>query len=100
MKKYISLFPPELREGETQELSIDPGREEVRSWIRSQMESGELSAEPELHLDSRGAGGAVDWGGEKKKTKKKGSTQDATATLEEADPGDAFFGDDDDEDES
>ncbi|KAJ7935379.1 hypothetical protein B0H13DRAFT_1590760 [Mycena leptocephala] len=58
-KKYISLFPPELRKGETQEPSVDPGREEVRTWIRSQMESGELSAEPEMHLDSRGGGGLL-----------------------------------------
>ncbi|KAJ6593196.1 hypothetical protein B0H19DRAFT_1089353 [Mycena capillaripes] len=93
MKKYISLFPPEMREGETQEICVDPGREEVRSWIRSQMESGELSAEPELHLDSRGSGGAVDWGGEKKK-----SAQDVTVKPGDAESDDAFFGDDDDED--
>lgn len=92
-KKYISLFPPELRAGETQEPTADAGREEVRTWIRSQMESGELSAEPELHLDSRGSGGTADWGGEKKKKKSK---SDGTAKPEvEADPEDDFFEDDD-----
>ncbi|KAJ7799964.1 hypothetical protein B0H14DRAFT_3092706 [Mycena olivaceomarginata] len=92
-QKYISLFPPELRAGETQEPTADAGREEVRTWIRSQMESGELSAEPELHLDSRGSGGTADWGGEKKKKKSK---SDGMAKPEvEADPEDDFFEDDD-----
>ncbi|KAJ7744685.1 hypothetical protein B0H16DRAFT_1559840 [Mycena metata] len=99
-KKYISLFPPELRKGETQEPSVDAGREEVRAWVRAQMDAGEISAEPELHLDSRGGGGGADWvGDEKKKAKAKEGEEETT--LEDDEPEDAFFGDDDeDEDES
>ncbi|KAJ7672114.1 hypothetical protein B0H17DRAFT_1084491 [Mycena rosella] len=96
-KKYVSLFPPELRKGETQELASDAGREEVRAWVRAQMASGELSAEPELHLDARGGGGAVDWGGENKK-KKKGGTEPEMEM--EVDAEDAFFGDDDEDEGS
>ncbi|KAJ6534028.1 hypothetical protein DFH09DRAFT_1043627 [Mycena vulgaris] len=96
-RKYISLFPPELRKGETQELASDAGREEVRAWVRAQMAGGELSAEPELHLDSRGGGGAVDWGGEKKKTKKKAGGTEPEMDVE---PEDAFFGDDDEGEDS
>ncbi|KAJ7072903.1 hypothetical protein C8F01DRAFT_1105649 [Mycena amicta] len=67
MKKYISLFPPELRKGETPEPSVDAGREEVRKWVRTQMDAGELPAEPELHLDSRGGGPEWNEGSGKKK---------------------------------
>ncbi|KAF8161756.1 hypothetical protein K438DRAFT_1859390 [Mycena galopus ATCC 62051] len=97
-KKYISLFPPELRAGEAQEPAVDAGREEVRTWVRAQMESGEMSTEPELHLDGRGGGGTTaDWGGEKeKKSKKKKS--DAPAEPEvDSEPDDEFFEDDDEE---
>lgn len=60
------------------------------------MESGELSAEPEMHLDSRGSGGAVDW--EKQKQKKKKGKSDGTAQPEvDAELNDAFFGDDDED---
>ncbi|KAJ7252432.1 hypothetical protein B0H12DRAFT_1118245 [Mycena haematopus] len=95
-KKYSSLFPPELRKGETQELAVDAGREVVRAWVRSQMESGELSAEPELHLDARGSDRAVDWGGEKRP--KKNSTAQPEMDADVDSDGDEFF-ENDDEDE-
>ncbi|KAJ7133725.1 hypothetical protein C8R43DRAFT_1022880 [Mycena crocata] len=100
-KKYISLFPPELRKGATQGPAVDSVREEVRNWIRSQMDSGDLSAEPELHLDSRGDGGGADWAGtETKQKSKKKKLNAATVDAEmDVDPEDAFFGDDDDEEE-
>ncbi|KAI0343605.1 hypothetical protein BDW22DRAFT_1476361 [Trametopsis cervina] len=62
LKKYISLFPPELRqhtedgsdaekgkekEYEVETAATDEQREEIRKDIRSRMEQGELSAEPE-----------------------------------------------------
>lgn len=68
LKKYISLFPPEIRQKdgadekgkskETEEqagerVKTDAQREEIRYQIRSQMEKGELSTEPEL--EERGA---------------------------------------------
>ncbi|KAL0565532.1 18S rRNA maturation protein [Marasmius crinis-equi] len=50
-KKYISLFPPEARhdpqKSEPTTASTDAEREEVRRWIREQMEKGDLPAEPE-----------------------------------------------------
>ncbi|KAJ6497418.1 hypothetical protein C8R45DRAFT_1129174 [Mycena sanguinolenta] len=90
-KKYISLFPPELRKGETQELAADAGREEVRTWVQAQMEKGELSAEPELHLDARGNGGAADWASEDKKPKKQSDPE------VDVDSDDEFFEDDDED---
>lgn len=59
-KKYISLFPPQVRQSNPDSIGnradaahTDSQRAEVRSWIRSQMEKGELEGEPELHLNSR-----------------------------------------------
>jgi len=58
-RKYISLFPPDTRQGKvetiTSEESVktDAARQEVRSWIRSCMEGGELWSEPELHVEAR-----------------------------------------------
>ncbi|RPD68984.1 hypothetical protein L226DRAFT_540154 [Lentinus tigrinus ALCF2SS1-7] len=61
-KKYISLFPPEVRQGgkdkdkeqvareEKEKSETDRQREEVRKWVREQMEAGALSAEPEVEL--------------------------------------------------
>ncbi|KAJ6631369.1 hypothetical protein B0H10DRAFT_1978409 [Mycena sp. CBHHK59/15] len=97
-KKYISLFPPELRKGEEVELPVDPAREEVRSWIGTQMENGELPAEPELNLDSKGGSGGVDWGGEKKKKPSRAAAVAAKPDMH-ADPEDAFFGEDDEDEE-
>nr|GAT58382.1 predicted protein [Mycena chlorophos] len=91
MKKYISLFPPELRSGETPQPSLDAGREEVRKWVREQMASGDLPAEPELHLDSRGGG--AEWEAVSQPKKKK---QEAAAMeLDEDEEQDEFFDDDD-----
>jgi hypothetical protein len=39
-------------------MKTDVGREEVRNWIRGRMESGELSSEPEMHVEARGGGGS------------------------------------------
>ncbi|KAK7057776.1 hypothetical protein R3P38DRAFT_2842975 [Favolaschia claudopus] len=99
MKKYISLFPPELRNGETQEPALDSGREEIRAWIRSQMQSSELPSEPELHLDWKKDSGVADakWGGEKKASKKSQPTKESEP---QEDPEDEFFEDDDGEESS
>ncbi|KAF7294046.1 hypothetical protein MKEN_01451000 [Mycena kentingensis (nom. inval.)] len=92
-KKYISLYPPELRNGEAQTLVVDEGREEVRTWVRAQMKAGVLSAEPELHIDSRGGG--VGWEDEddasRPKPRRKGKQQELAVV--EAD--DDFFDNDD-----
>ncbi|TBU37627.1 hypothetical protein BD309DRAFT_973667 [Dichomitus squalens] len=58
-KKYISLFPPEVRKGEEAEAETvdekgkaetDGQREEIRAWVREQMEGGALSSEPEVEV--------------------------------------------------
>jgi hypothetical protein len=45
-KKYISLFPPEVREGK--EAPDNKERDDVRAWIREKMDKGEIPAEPDL----------------------------------------------------
>ncbi|EIW54208.1 uncharacterized protein TRAVEDRAFT_74419 [Trametes versicolor FP-101664 SS1] len=62
-KKYISLFPPEVRnakEGQSaadaareakEKSETDRQREEIRAWMREQMDSGALSSEPEVELE-------------------------------------------------
>ncbi|KAI0719716.1 hypothetical protein C8T65DRAFT_706097 [Cerioporus squamosus] len=61
-KKYISLFPPEVRQGgkdkdaaqvareEKEKSETDRQREEVRKWVRKQMEAGALNREPEIEM--------------------------------------------------
>jgi len=57
-KKYISLFPPEVRQAisagasEKEANKTDKGREEVRAWVRTCMDEGKLSSEPEVELES------------------------------------------------
>ncbi|KAI0714061.1 hypothetical protein C8T65DRAFT_645375, partial [Cerioporus squamosus] len=65
-KKYISLFPPEVRQGgkdkdaeqvareEKEKSETDRQREEVRKWVREQMEAGALSEEPEVEQKAEG----------------------------------------------
>ena len=58
-KKYISLFPPQVRGAATSSADATEEdtagetakeREEVRQWVRTQMEEGGLPAEPEVEL--------------------------------------------------
>ena len=58
-KKYISLFPPEVRKGKEAEVETvdekgkaetDRQREEIRTWVREQMEAGTMSLEPEVEV--------------------------------------------------
>ncbi|KAG6856744.1 hypothetical protein H0H87_001088 [Tephrocybe sp. NHM501043] len=100
-KKYISLFPPDIREdlasSETPIPKVNPNSEEVRSWIRGRMEAGEISKEPELHLDEREQSSkatrqsTMEWGSKKKTS---------AAVTKEVQPveEDAFFGDDAEDD--
>jgi len=110
-KKYISLFPPEVRQGGSNSASkltereTDRAREEVRSWIRGQMQKGELSQEPETYIDSTDPGvkrskgprtEAWDARGESRtEAKKSAKTPVSQVEVEE----DAFFEDEEDEDE-
>lgn len=83
----------------------DTEREEVKVWIREQMKKGVFSAEPEMHLDSRTiatvkrSGKGDEWGGDVEKAVKggkKGKVEKEQVAVEE---GDAFFGDDDEDDD-
>ncbi|KAH7910039.1 hypothetical protein BJ138DRAFT_1180586 [Hygrophoropsis aurantiaca] len=60
-KKYISLFPPEVRNAdgnptpspsENKPDDNDDERAKIRGWIREQMINGDLSAEPEIELSN------------------------------------------------
>ncbi|KAH6910414.1 hypothetical protein BKA70DRAFT_1147429 [Coprinopsis sp. MPI-PUGE-AT-0042] len=58
-KKYISLFPPEVRNGEApakvseaESDKTNKDREEVRSWVRESMMKKDLPSEPELQIDA------------------------------------------------
>jgi len=56
----MSLFPPEVRKGEPRQLDAeaertDARRQEIRSWIKEKMNSGDLPGMPE----EDGAGGSV-----------------------------------------
>lgn len=112
-KKYISLFPPEIRKDTlpptpSEAAKTDEGRQEVRIWIREKMANGELSSEPEMQLGpkeggkpgkARGAKGKLEWDA--------GNTERANRVSRAADLGqksqrqeddeDEFFGEDDED---
>ncbi|KAI1790322.1 hypothetical protein LXA43DRAFT_891111 [Ganoderma leucocontextum] len=68
LKKYVSLFPPEVRKGkgdgdeevnaneEKGKAETDRQREEIRTWVREQMAAGALSSEPEVEVGTLEAG--------------------------------------------
>ncbi|KAI0350628.1 hypothetical protein OH77DRAFT_1488837 [Trametes cingulata] len=112
-KKYISLFPPEVRQAKGQSAAeaareakekseTDRQREELREWMRKQMDAGALSWEPEVELEKSerkaARAGAVapslEAPGEKKTKSKKGDKMDASASKSRAAAGvadDDFF---------
>ncbi len=106
IKKYVSLFPPEVRKDEptptTSEEDLgktEQAREEIQSWVKSCMEKGELPQEPELHQPSdlqskTKSKNPKEFGEFKKPVKSKGKSQ---PVLEEVDAieQDEFFGEDD-----
>ncbi|KAI0740875.1 hypothetical protein C8Q76DRAFT_587656, partial [Earliella scabrosa] len=113
-KKYISLFPPEVRKGEgtgkekeredAEKSETDRQREEIRRWIRRQMDAGALSWEPEVELgkEDRKKGAASGRHAYEEKTR----TQDAREVGKSNPPhrksgvaDDEFFAADDDGDE-
>ncbi|KAF8911563.1 hypothetical protein CPB84DRAFT_1671941 [Gymnopilus junonius] len=99
-KKYISLFPPEVRKGEKVSVAsqadterTNKEREELRKWIREQMEQGDLPGEPELELPStHGKSRAQKW-------PQQGTSAPAKAEAKKLDDvqEDDFFGEDDED---
>ena len=107
-QKYISLFPPEVRQGDTsstpateEAAKTAQTREEIRSWVRSCMEKGELLMVPDIdpppELKSKTK--QKDWRGlvnvkkpDKTKAKSKVVLEEEGDAIEQDD----FFGDDED----
>jgi len=97
LKKYVSLFPPEVRNGpattptsaETSATAAE--RQEVLNWIRSRMEKGELSNEPEITgSESTGAEMQGTWDATSEKQHRNRANR-----VPESDEDDPFFGVDD-----
>ncbi|KIM40370.1 hypothetical protein M413DRAFT_446558 [Hebeloma cylindrosporum] len=101
-KKYISLFPPEVRKGEepsaaslVEAKKTNADREEVRAWIREQMKQSQLPTEPEREVlsHSKAKTGKTQ---SQKWPQEAGSAALTTVELETVDvPEDDFFGEDD-----
>ncbi|KAK0495025.1 hypothetical protein EDD18DRAFT_1173623 [Armillaria luteobubalina] len=96
-KKYISLFPPEIQQSETQSNCIDSSetdtqRRQIKDQIRQQMLDGDLPLEPELHLST-----VTDTLAKKRVTKPSKST--SSVPVADAEQDDDFFGDDDVDDD-
>ncbi|KAJ4471529.1 hypothetical protein J3R30DRAFT_3710073 [Lentinula aciculospora] len=97
-KKYISLFPPVVRNNlqTTNSPSIEPEqeRDEVKRWIREQMTAGTLPAEPEDIQRSQYSSNQMEWD---KKVKKNVKAKEGSYEEIEDDRDD-FFQDDEGED--
>ncbi|KAI0828066.1 hypothetical protein BC628DRAFT_1488178 [Trametes gibbosa] len=116
-KKYISLFPPEVRHAgagaeasakDIQDASeTDRQREQIRKWMREQMDAGTISWEPEVELEKseRRMGSATNGTGAptmdaqgKGTTKKADVAKSSTAkAVKSGVADDDFFGADDGE---
>jgi len=113
-KKYISLFPPEVRQAsganfkqqtaESTTTAVD--KEEIRTWIRTRMQSGELEVESEMHLDSGYKGGRnlqlredtrMGYGWDGGKAEVKAGTKFGKGRLDV--DMDTFFGDEDEDED-
>ena len=99
-KKYISLFPPEVRKGEkpsaaslAEAKKTNADREEVRAWIREQMKQGQLPTEPEHETLSKAKTGKT----QSQKWPQVGGSATLTTRAAEVETVDAddFFGEDD-----
>ena len=117
-RKYISLFPPEVRQGGKDKdagdeeegggegkSETDRQREEIRREIRERMDAGELSWEPEVELKrGEGKGGkaapARSQDGAGKKAKSKESKAEVQKPAKSGGvAGDDFFAMDEDDEE-
>ncbi|KAG9221312.1 hypothetical protein CCMSSC00406_0009423 [Pleurotus cornucopiae] len=98
-KKYVSLFPPEVRQGEAaipSSASAEAAREELRSWIRDCMSNGEIPPDPEMSLEEKGTPRHKQPSAKPTKTDPAVKSQRREPTPEEVDP---FFGEDGDEED-
>jgi hypothetical protein len=106
MKKYISLFPPEVRKGEdvspvlqaeVRKTSVE--REQIRNWIMQQMERGELPSEPELEVGfkEKESTRTRKWPSDERQTI---SAKPGTSKANQDEQEDEFFGEDDEGEDS
>ncbi|KAI6009883.1 hypothetical protein EDC04DRAFT_2610517 [Pisolithus marmoratus] len=102
-KKYISLFPPEARQPNTSQTTIaldndGDERSKILKLIRSQMELGELSLEPDTNNPATGGKTHLrhDRHGVKATSHGEGCSQKVPKRSEDV-SADEFFGDDDTE---
>ncbi|KAG2127226.1 hypothetical protein DEU56DRAFT_820810 [Suillus clintonianus] len=100
-KKYISLFPPEKRQGDAVSTTPDDSdqRITVRALIRDQMQRGEISKQPENELE--GGNRPVIYTDHSRRNEGEGSRRKDDHTRSEAHritEGDDFFGEDGDSD--
>ena len=98
-QKYISLFPPEIRKGTTapsqgEAATTAKAREEIRSWIQLCMGKGELSVEPELHMDSRSDAKQVMESSNRAVRKQRNGLKNSFRPVDDLVEDDAFFEDD------
>lgn len=106
IKKYISLFPPEVRKPNASLTTVtfedDDERSRIRKLICSQMERGELSLEPENEQDNSVTGTRSrlrhERDGVNVASHGEGSSQKVPKRSEDV-SGDEFFGDDDNDGE-
>ncbi|KAI6125530.1 hypothetical protein EV401DRAFT_1938261 [Pisolithus croceorrhizus] len=106
-KKYISLFPPEVRKSSvsptTVTLEDDDERSKIRKLIRLKMEQGELSLEPDNEYDHPAASRSSRLRhdrdhGVNVTSRVEGPSQKVLRGSEDV-SADEFFGDDNDEEE-
>ncbi|KAK7052847.1 18S rRNA maturation protein [Paramarasmius palmivorus] len=110
LKKYIALFPPEVRQGSkpspetsSENATTDAEREEIRRWIREEMEKGTMALEPEHAEDSgqlpKAKAGPSKW--DKKSIGQPHRHKEVKEVEEESSSEkDDFFEDDGDDDDS
>jgi hypothetical protein len=99
-EKYISLFPSEVRLGEARQVDAeaaktDVRRQEIRSWIREKMNSGDLPTAIEENMNSKVAGIS---GGNLQEPERSGDQKRKDKKRDEIEE-DPFFGDDEEESE-
>ncbi|KAG1716216.1 hypothetical protein ID866_956 [Astraeus odoratus] len=100
MKKYISLFPPEVRNSDTTPAPIQTKEDErynIRKLIRLRMERGELSLEPENEMEKPDRDRSFDLrhGGKDDESADRGKGSSKVSKPMEDISGDEFFGEED-----
>ncbi|KAJ3981420.1 hypothetical protein F5890DRAFT_544716 [Lentinula detonsa] len=97
-KKYVSLFPADVRDDMQQSdlnsMKTDQERDEIKRWIREQMTAQSLPTEPEVIQRSQYKLNQMQWD---KKVKKKDKEKEKNYEVVD-DAKDDFFEEDEDED--